>query len=79
MDFDENTGYIDKIDTTKILRKNVMDLQEAVVELQVKMNEIIDSINTMMMPDDDFDEEEEDEQVVVKPSQIDLGSGRKTR
>lgn len=80
MDFDETEGMISKIDTSKPLRKSTIDLYSAVVELQTKVNEIIDALNVYMLPDDedaDSDDDDDEEPTVVSPSQVNLGSTKK--
>lgn len=80
MNFDEMDGKITKIDTSKPLRRSTIDLYEAVVELQTKLNELIDVVNIMTTPDDeddDIDDEEDNEQTVINPKQVNLGAGRK--
>lgn len=70
---DERSDLIEKIDTSKIIRPNTKDIVAALIELQVKMNEIIDVVNIYLMPDEPLDDDEEDEPTVVSPSNITLG------
>ena len=51
---------IEKIDTTRPMKRNAFDLYDRVLELQEKMNEIIDVLNLIMMPDEDTVEEGEE-------------------
>lgn len=74
---DEKNELIEKIDTSKLIRPNTRDLVAALVELQVKMNEIIEVVNLTLMPDDSFDDEDDEEPTVISPSNLTLGQKNK--
>lgn len=68
MNFENNELAIEQIDTTKQIRRNSPELVEAVLELQEKINEIIEVINVLTLPDDEeamMDEEDEDGDVII--------------
>lgn len=75
----EDELLIENIDTTRQIPLKLDALRSAIVDLQVKVNEIIDVINEEFAPDDAFDdddEEEEDdgeEKVLIQPSDLKLG------
>lgn len=74
---DEKIELIEKIDTSKIIRPNTKDIVAELINLQVKVNEVIDYINMYIMPDEPFDDDDEDGPTVVSPSNITLGAKNK--
>ena len=54
---DENAELIERIDTSKPIRHNTRDIVAAIIEIQVKLNEInFDKDNTIIDADDISDE-----------------------
>lgn len=74
---DENAELIEKIDTSKPLRHNTRDIVAAIIEIQVKLNEIIDAVNLSLTPEEPFDDDEDEEPTIVSPSNLTLGSKNK--
>lgn len=74
---DENAELIEKIDTSKPLRHNTRDIVAAIIEIQVKLNEIIDVVNLSLTPEEPFDDDEDEEPTIVSPSNLTLGSKNK--
>lgn len=74
---DENAELIEKIDTSKPIRPNTRDIVTAIIEIQVKLNEIIDVVNLSLTPEEPFDDDEDEEPTVVSPSNLTLGSKNK--
>lgn len=71
---DENAELIEKIDTSKPIRHNTRDIVAAIIEIQVKLNEIIDVVNLSLTPEEPFDDDEDEEPTIVSPSNLTLGS-----
>ena len=74
---DENAELIEKIDTSKPIRHNTRDIAAAIIEIQVKLNEIIDVVNLSLTPEEPFDDDEDEEPTIVSPSNLTLGSKNK--
>jgi len=74
---DENAELIEKIDTSKPIRHNTRDIVAAIIEIQVKLNEIIDVVNLSLAPEEPFDDDEDEEPTIVSPSNLTLGSKNK--
>lgn len=74
---DENAELIEKIDTSKPIRHNTRDIVAAIIEIQVKLNEIIDVVNLSLTPEEPFDDDEDEEPTIVSPSNLTLGSKNK--
>ena len=74
---DENAELIEKIDTSKPIRHNTRDIVAAIIEIQVKLNEIIDVVNLSLIPEEPFDDDEDEEPTIVSPSNLTLGSKNK--
>lgn len=71
---DENAELIERIDTSKPIRHNTRDIVAAIIEIQVKLNEIIDVVNLSLTPEEPFDDDEDEEPTIVSPSNLTLGS-----
>lgn len=66
---------VEKIDTSKPIHLRLDSLRSSIIDLQVKVNELVDIINEQLIPDDDFnyDEEEDDEKdIVIEPNDLKL-------
>lgn len=74
---DENAELIERIDTSKPIRHNTRDIVAAIIEIQVKLNEIIDVVNLSLAPEEPFDDDEDEEPTIVSPSNLTLGSKNK--
>ena len=74
---DENAESIERIDTSKPIRHNTRDIVAAIIEIQVKLNEIIDVVNLSLTPEEPFDDDEDEEPTIVSPSNLTLGSKNK--
>ena len=74
---DENAELIERIDTSKPIRHNTRDIVAAIIEIQVKLNEIIDVVNLSLTPEEPFDDDEDEEPTIVSPSNRTLGSKNK--
>ena len=74
---DENAELIEKIDTSKPIRHNTRDIVAAIIEIQVKLNEIIDVVNLSLTPEEPFDDDEDEGPTIVSPSNLTLGSKNK--
>ena len=74
---DENAELIEKIDTSKPIRHNTRDIVAAIIEIQVKLNEIIDVVNLSLTPEEPFDDDEDEDPTIVSPSNLTLGSKNK--
>ena len=74
---DENAELIEKIDTSKPIRHNTRDIVAAIIEIQVKLNEIIDVVNLSLTPEEPFDDDEDEEPTIVSSSNLTLGSKNK--
>ena len=74
---DENAELIERIDTSKPIRHNTRDIVAAIIEIQVKLNEIIDVVNLSLIPEEPFDDDEDEEPTIVSPSNLTLGSKNK--
>ena len=74
---DENAELIERIDTSKPIRNNTRDIVAAIIEIQVKLNEIIDVVNLSLTPEEPFDDDEDEEPTIVSPSNLTLGSKNK--
>ena len=74
---DENAEFIERIDTSKPIRHNTMSIVAAIIEIQVKLNEIIDVVNLSLTPEEPFDDDEDEEPTIVSPSNLTLGSKNK--
>ena len=74
---DENAELIERIDTSKPIRHNTRDIVAAIIEIQVKLNEIIDVVNLSLIPEEPFDDDEDEEPPIVSPSNLTLGSKNK--
>lgn len=74
---DENAELIERIDTSKPIRHNTRDIVAAIIEIQVKLNEIIDVVNLSLTPEEPFDDDEDEEPTIVSPSNLTLGSKNK--
>lgn len=74
---DENAELIEKIDTSKPIRHNTRDIVAAIIEIQVKLNEIIDVVNLSLTPEEPFDDDEDEEPTIVSPSNLTLGAKNK--
>ena len=74
---DENAELIEKIDTSKPIRHNTRDIVAAIIEIQVKLNEIIDVVNLSLTPEEPFDDDEDEEPTIISPSNLTLGSKNK--
>ena len=74
---DENAELIEKIDTSKPIRHNTRDIVAAIIEIQVKLNEIIDVVNLSLTPEEPFDDDEDEEPTIVSPSNLTLESKNK--
>lgn len=74
---DENAEFIERIDTSKPIRHNTRDIVAAIIEIQVKLNEIIDVVNLSLTPEEPFDDDEDEEPTIVSPSNLTLGSKNK--
>lgn len=65
---------IEPINTSKKIPLKMEELRREIVNLQTKVNEIIDVLNEQFAPDDDYvdddDEDDEDEKIVVSPSDL---------
>ena len=62
---DENAELIERIDTSKPIRHNTRDIAAAIIEIQVKLNEIIDVVNLSLIPEEPFDDDEDEEPTIV--------------
>ena len=69
---DENAELIERIDTSKPIRHNTRDIVAAIIEIQVKLNEIIDVVNLSLTPEEPFDDDEDEEPTIVSPSNLKL-------
>ena len=67
---DENAELIEKIDTSKPISHNTRDIVAAIIEIQVKLNEIIDVVNLSLTPEEPFDDDEDEEPTIVSPSNL---------
>lgn len=74
---ENNDELIEKIDTSKPIKPNTRDIVTAIIEIQVKINEIIDVVNLSLMPEEPFDDDEDEEPTVVSSSNLTLGSKNK--
>ena len=74
---DENAELIERIDTSKPIRHNTRDIVAAIIEIQVKLNEIIDVVNLSLTPEEPFDDDEDEEPTIVSPSNLTLESKNK--
>ena len=74
---DENAELIERIDTSKPIRHNTRDIVAAIIEIQVKLNEIIDVVNLSLTPEEPYDDDEDEEPTIVSPSNLTLGSKNK--
>ena len=74
---DENAELIERIDTSKPIRHNTRDIVAAIIEIQFKLNEIIDVVNLSLTPEEPFDDDEDEEPTIVSPSNLKLGSKNK--
>ena len=74
---DENAELLERIDTSKPIRHNTRDIVAAIIEIQVKLNEIIDVVNLSLTPEEPFDDDEDEEPTIVSPSNLTLGSKNK--
>ena len=74
---DENAELIERIDTSKPIRHNTRDIVAAIIEIQFKLNEIIDVVNLSLTPEEPFDDDEDEEPTIVSPSNLTLGSKNK--
>ena len=74
---DENAELIERIDTSKPIRHNTRDIVAAIIEIQVKLNEIIDVVNLSLTPEEPFDDDEDEEPTIVSSSNLTLGSKNK--
>lgn len=70
MDFDIDDLKIEPIDTTREIPKVPRDMVRYIIELQEKVNELIDIINILTLPDDqealDDEDEENDTEIIGK-------------
>lgn len=62
MDFDIEDLKIEPIDTTREIPKNPREIVKYIIELQEKVNELVDIINILTLPDDQeaLDDEDDD-------------------
>ena len=67
---DENAELIERIDTSKPIRHNTRDIVAAIIEIQVKLNEIIDVVNLSLIPEEPFDDDEDEAPTIVSPSNL---------
>lgn len=70
---DEKT-IVEKIDTSKPIHLRLDSLRSSIINLQVKVNELVDIINEQLIPDDDFNYDEEDDEnekdIVIEPNDL---------
>lgn len=68
MNFDDNEMMIEKINTAKKIKATPREMLVAILELQEKINEVIEVVNILTLPDDPDaleDDDEDDSGVVV--------------
>lgn len=66
----EDYEDIEPIDTTETFARTPSVLYQKIVELQLKVNELIEIVNVLTLPDDpdvedDEDEDDEDAEIVI--------------
>lgn len=65
---------IDRIDTTEDFPLMASKLKEKIIEIQEKVNEVIDVINVLTMPDDqDEYDDDDDEEEELLPGEVIIG------
>lgn len=71
MDFDIDDLKIEPIDTTREIPKAPREMVKYIIELQGKVNELVEIINILTIPDDqealDDEDEDSDGEVIGKP------------
>lgn len=68
MNFDDNEMMIEKINTAKKIKATPREMLTAILELQEKINEVIEVVNILTLPDDPDaleDDDEDDNGVVI--------------
>lgn len=71
MNFDIDDFKIEPIDTTKPISLAPREMVKTIIELQEKVNELVEIINILTMPNDEEvldDEEAEENEVISKPN-----------
>jgi len=69
---------IEKIDTAQPMKISTIGLCEKVLELQEKLNEVIDMLNIMAMPDED-EVDDPDDIVLLSASETEISAKQKKK
>lgn len=70
MRIEDMEDYIEPIDTSKMFNATPNELRRAIINLQVKVNEVIEAHNTSLFPEFLEEDDDEEEKVVVSPSDV---------
>lgn len=78
MNEERQNELIERIDTSIPTQKTIGNLYAKVLELQVKVNEIIDALNILTLPDEDTMDDGE-EAVFISAAEVESNTKQKTK
>lgn len=71
MRIEDMEEYIEPIDTARMFNATSNELRREIINLQVKVNELIEAHNTSLFPESQEDDEDDDEErTVISPSDV---------